>query len=92
MEIQDLLIENNIDKNIMIKEEKKREINKLTTIKEQNILLLKRMKHINELFEHTLDSLVLEINKKNEEIEEINKKFLENNKHLKYILSNIAKF
>jgi hypothetical protein len=84
MEIQDLIFND--------KKEELTEIKKLIFIKKNNISILERLKHVEELYNNTVDSLINQVDEKNNEIEKLNNMFMENNKHLKYILTNLAKF
>lgn len=84
MEIQDLILNDKITEST--------EIKKLIFMKKQNLFVLERLKHVEELYNNTVDSLIDQVNKKSNEIDNLNNMFMENNKHLKYILSNLAKF
>jgi hypothetical protein len=84
MEIQDLILNDKIIEST--------EIKKLIFIKKQNLFVLERLKHVKELYNDTVDSLIDQVNKKSSEIDNLNNMFMENNKHLKYILTNLAKF
>jgi hypothetical protein len=84
MEIHDLISND--------KKKESTEIKKLIFIKKQNLYVLERLKHVEELYNNTIDSLIDQVNEKNREIDNLNNMFMENNKHLKYILTNLAKF
>jgi hypothetical protein len=65
------------------------EIKKLFLIKKQNIIILKKLKHTNDILDNTIDSLLLQAQQKEKEIELLNTTFVENSKHFKFILSNL---
>lgn len=100
MEIQDL-INNNGNKNINLNDDipglnnteiNNTEIKKLLLIKGENSKILNRLKHVEELFNNTIESLIIQVNKKKIELDNFNNMFMENNKHLKYILTNLSNF
>jgi hypothetical protein len=84
MEIQDLILCD--QKKYII------ELKKINSMKKQNDYILKKFKNVEELYNNTIESLINQVNQKNDDIEKFNDMFMENNKHLKYILTNIAKF
>jgi hypothetical protein len=84
MEIQDLILSDK-KKYIM-------ELKNLKSIKKQNESILNKFKSVEELYNNTIESLINQVNNKNNDIENLNDMFMENNKHLKYILTNLAKF
>mgnify|MGYP005863187879 CR=1 FL=1 len=65
------------------------EIKNLILIKKQNNIILEKLKQTNYLYHKTIDSLLNESTEKEKEIQKINNMFLENKKHLKYILGNL---
>lgn len=80
---------NQINKYNKINNEKFSEIKKLFLIKKHNNIILKKLKHTNDILDTTIDALVLLVTEKKKEIETINTLFLENSKHFKHILSNL---
>lgn len=66
------------------------ELKNLFLIKKQNELILKKIKQIEDLYNNTINALLIQINEKKYIIQNLNDIFLENNKHLKYILSELS--
>lgn len=74
---------NNIDPQIL------NEIKNLILIKKQNNLIIEKLKQTNYLYYKTTETLLNQSKEKEIEIKNLNNMFLENSKHLKYILQNL---
>jgi anion-transporting ArsA/GET3 family ATPase len=65
------------------------EIKKIIKMKKQNVIILDKLKQVEQLYNETIDSLFGQITIKEKNIENLNNIFIENSKHLKYIISNL---
>ena len=72
------------DKNIIA------ELKNLVLMQKQNKEIFKKIKHVDEIYNETINSLIIQLDDKKKEIDKINKNFLENSKHLKHIISILS--
>jgi 3-methyladenine DNA glycosylase AlkC len=84
MEIQDLLLQKYDYKTMT-------EIKNLFIVRKQNNEILEKLKQTEQLYNDVIESLLNQTKEKHENVEKINEMFMENSKHLKYILKSLIR-